>query len=66
MGYEDAELILERKSDEWVEVMVNLTEKSGANLKAGKLILYGGYQKDQLPLLSFSFPEATGGRRRQF
>ena len=40
MGYEDAELVLERRSDDWVDVMVTLSEKTGANLKPGTLILF--------------------------
>jgi hypothetical protein len=60
MGYEDADLVLERKSDEWVEVMVNLTEKSGANLRPATLILFAGDEKEQLPLQTFTFTESKG------
>jgi hypothetical protein len=62
MGFEDAELILERKSDEWVDVMVSLTEKTGAKLKPATLALFSGDEKQQ-PILTFDFTNsvAAGG-----
>jgi len=60
MGYEDAELVLERKSDKWVDVRVNLTQISGANLNPATLILFAGDEKDKLPLQKFTFTQTTG------
>lgn len=66
MGFEDAELVLERKSDDWVDVTVTLAEKAGANLKPATLMLYSGDEKEP-PFLAFPFTNqvAVGGGSSQ-
>ena len=59
MGYEDAELILERKSDDWVNVTVELTQKTGAVLKPATLAIYAGGEI-RSPLVTFNFAAAVG------
>jgi hypothetical protein len=57
LGFEDAEIVLERKDDKWVNVMVWGTEKAGATLRPGTLFLFDN--KDmRAPLQTFS---CTGG-----
>ncbi len=62
MGFEDAELIIERKSDDWVDVMVTRVEKAGAKLRPATLILFTG-DENQASLLTFTFTDkvAIGG-----
>jgi hypothetical protein len=62
MGFEDAELVMERKSDDWVDVMVTLLEKPEAKLKSAILILFAA-NENQPPLLAFTFTNkvAIGG-----
>jgi|GEM_PF-1113912 hypothetical protein len=62
MGFEDAELIIERKSDEWVDVMLTRVEKTGAKLRPSTLILFAG-DENQPPLLTFKYTNnlAIGG-----
>jgi hypothetical protein len=59
MDFEDAELVLERRSDDWVNVMVAFSERTGANLRPGTLILFSG-DVNQQPLLTFTFTNLLG------
>jgi len=57
LGFEDAEIVLERKDDNWVNVMVWGTAKAGAPLRFGTLFLFDN-KNMRVPLATFS---ATGG-----
>jgi hypothetical protein len=59
LGFEDAELVLERKSDSWVDVIVSHSEKSGAALRPASLFLFDG-DDGKPPLLTFSFTNEVG------
>jgi hypothetical protein len=59
LGFEDAEIVLERKSDNWVSVMVWWAGKAGATLRPGTLFLFDG--KDmKVPLEMFPFTSKVG------
>ncbi len=59
LGFEDAELVLERKNDSWVDVTVSYSQESGAVLRPATLFLFEN--KDaRSPLQTFSFTSTVG------
>jgi len=59
LGFEDAELVLERKNDSWVDVIVSHSDKPGVALRPGSLFLFDGNDAKP-PLLTFSFTSSVG------
>jgi hypothetical protein len=59
LGFEDAELVLERKNDSWVDVMVSYSEESGAALRPATLFLFASKDAGS-PLQTFSFKSTVG------
>jgi hypothetical protein len=59
MGYQEAELVLERRSERWVEAIVDLTKKAGATLKIGTLVVLST-DAAQTPMETFNFADTNG------
>jgi hypothetical protein len=59
LGFNDANLVLERRSEEWLDVQVYYTQMAGATLRPANLLLFAGDPK-QNPLLTFSFTNKMG------
>jgi len=59
IGFEDGELVLERKNQSWVEVMVSHSEKAGAALRPATLFLFDSNNLKS-PLSTFAFASAVG------
>ena len=59
LGFEIAELVLERKSDMWVDVTVSSTEKAGVPLRPATLLLFDN-KDTRVPMETFSFDGNVG------
>lgn len=59
IGFEDGELVLERKNQSWVEVMVSHSDKAGAALRPATLFLFDS-KNMQSPISTFSFASTAG------
>ena len=59
LGFADAELVLERKNDNWVDAIVSSTQKNGARLRPGTLFLFDN-KDNKAPLEKFSFTDQVG------
>ena len=59
LGFEDAQLVLERKSDAWVNVMVSRSERAGATLRPATLFVFVE-NDNQASALTFTFSSKLG------
>jgi len=59
LGFYDAELILERKRDVWLDIDVYSSSKIGADLKPATLTLFDT-DNDRTPLATFVFTDTKG------
>lgn len=59
LGFEDAELVLERKNESWLDVIVSSTQKEGARLRPGTLFLFEN-NDNTTPAETFSFTNQVG------
>jgi outer membrane protein assembly factor BamB len=59
LGFDDAELVLERKNDDWVDVTVSYTESPGVVLRPATLFLFD-IKDTKSPWQKFSFPRTVG------
>lgn len=58
LGYDEAELTLERTSDSYLDILVNSSQKAGAPLRTGTLSIFAG--DGSPPLLTSEFTEESG------
>ncbi len=58
-GLEDAELVLERKSDSWVDATLSCSEKSGDALRPATLLLFDN-KEAAAPLETYTFTNIMG------
>jgi len=61
MGYKEAELVFERKTERWVDVIVDQTMDAGAKLKTGTLDVFSA-DNTLVPLTTFRFTETRNER----
>ena len=59
LGFENAELILERESDQWVNITVSSTETGGARLRTATLLLFNS-RDTKVPVETFLFDSKMG------
>ena len=59
LGFEDAQLVFERKSDAWVDVTVKRSEKSGTTLRPATLSVFDDNDSHP-PIVTFTFTNKVG------
>lgn len=65
MGYDNAQLVLERINDAWVLFRVNSTQSTGAELKAATLSVFDA-DEQRAPLFTFTFTNKVGVREGRY